>query len=388
MKKNELINIEKESYEDYDFLEEDIDKIEQINPKDKIKKITILFCIIVSLLMVLIFGFKFITKQFELKNLKDQFEQNISSEELGQIEEPLEEVVTKTYKMGNLSGNLAQFKDFSDSSTSGLITYDDNFVYYLNKNKLCKMNLSDKSVEILYEEDNFSARNLNFNNNSAYMILNGYDAIGLKKNYICFYKLSSSNMLYFKNIMPSNIQSLTQVIPSLITNDNGLYYTLLNSDYIYYYDFLTKKPVALCQVKTSLMSYAKILNVTKECVWFLDESGVSVYDIENDKTKVISKIPQDVSYQPFIYNNKLIFKDSSSIYIDNKVIYKHNTKIESINAYNDKILFISNNILYSLDVNSLDVKKIYESTTYINEIYIVNDFVILDSNNINLIELK
>jgi hypothetical protein len=384
--KNELINIKKESYEDYDFSDEQLEQIEQIMPSDKIKKTIILSCVILIGLIFTFLGLIFLMNKIKLKNLKNEFEVIISSEDLGTIIESTEEV--ESFISNNISGNLAQYRDFSQASSSGLITNDENNIYYVSDECLYKMNISTGSVELLYEEKQLKLRNLCYSNNCVFSIFDSNNYLGLNKSFLCFYKINSGNFFHYNNLTNSNLQALTQTIPSFVSNNKGIYFTLLNSENIYYYDFLLNSSSTVCNVKTSLSTYAKILNISKDTIWFLDNNGVSSYNISNENMTIISKIPQNVSYQPFIHNNELIFRDNNSIYINNKKIYEHNNDIETINAYENKILFISNNVLYSLNINTLEISKIHESSYYINEIYVVNDYVILDSNNINLIKLK
>jgi hypothetical protein len=384
--KNELINIKKESYEDYDFSDEQLKKIEQVMPSDKIKRTIILSCIILVGLISIFFGIIFLMNKIKLNNLKNEFEQIVPSEDLGTIIESTEEI--ESFIPNNISGNLAQYRDFSQSSSSGLITNDENNIYYVSNECLYKMNITTGSIEELYKEKQLKLRNLCYSNNCVYSIFDSNSYIGLNKSLLCFYKINSGNFLYYNNLTNSNLQALTQTIPSFISNNKGIYFTLLNSENIYYYDFLLNNTSTVCNVKTSLSTYAKILNISEDTVWFLDNNGVSCYNMSNENITIISKIPKNISYQPFIHNNELIFRDNNSIYINNKKIYEHDNNIETINAYENKILFISNDILYSLDINTLEISKIYKSSYYINEIYIVNDYVILDSNNINLIKIK
>lgn len=391
--KNELIEYEIEEYEDYDIAENDIKEIKKVIPFDKTKIITVCICIFIILICLIIFGIYTTIKNYKLKKLYNEFNVEISNESLGAIDENIidkeletEKTFDTTFYLGSLPGNLVQV---SSNGKNGLITYKDDYLYYTKDNKLYEKSIDKNEENILLEYQNTTFSNLNYSNNMLIFNIDTYNNIGINTNYIGFYDLISGTTKLLQNPANTSI-NLTCFINSVLSTNKGVYYTIIGKNSIFFFDYKENCSSIVLDATSSWTCAPTILKADEENIYYMDDTGIYLYEIESTDKKTLNSMINNILYKPIILdNNDVVYTYKNVICINENIIYAHDSNIDSINIFNDDILlFISDNKLYKLNLDIFETTFIYESYFDISEIYVIDNHVILNSKNMELIKIE
>lgn len=336
--------------------------------KDKIKQYAVLLLVLIILFIVLIF-----LKKLYLINLNNKYNETVTQEHLGTIEEDTQTKKIKlnqSYKKGNIAGNLQLNLEQGNSTLSNIanaksqLAFHDDIVF---KSKLTEKQYilsieNEKNNEILFE-------NKSLNKNKSLIALDGY--------YIFVRVTDKGDRLM---AIDKNMSNIADITPSILVGTKNINSVITDGNHIYVTDGMSLYKMTLSGENLTkiidIKNKARIIGLNDNKIFLDDGYDLSVVNLENKNIKLLYK--HNFSDIVAFYNDNIMIIDSMGskeiilINSDNneKVIKNSEGTLTFILDGKDIYVAIAN-ILYNLDTG----EKILEAEKFITNVYRTNNFI-------------
>lgn len=373
-----------DSFEKYDVSEEDLNKIKSKKVHDNVKLMPYAFLIIFFIIIfVIIWAIPVIASKINKEKIKNQYKNEIT-ESLGEIIE-IEEPVNKQeeYQAGVTNGNLVQEITSNNENTNNTITMNDNQIFVANKNVITIYDKKTLEEITSLKIGTYPLSNLNITD--TFLVCQSTEPSGMGTCFSIIHLIDLNN--YMDTEWYINTKFIQDYSPTIIADHEGVTVTATAGLSINKIKFSNNRMEKYTDLNMSFSGYSKLLKLTETDIYYIDSSGIKVYNKEDKSNIVINNNITDITVQPIINDEENIYyKSKESIYKNDKIIYTQSENIDSINIYKNNILFLSENTVYMLvDNNAIKIK---EFETDIDSLYVFDDLLVINSDEITVIKLK